>query len=135
MELINIGDTFESRTYITQKDVEIFAAISGDYNPIHLDDQYASNSIFGRKIVHGFLAASVFSRVFGTIWPGHGTIYLSQEMSFRMPVYTNNEYIAKFYVEDIDHDRHRGIIKCILETKEGLPVIQGKALLMHKVRF
>lgn len=119
----------------TQKDVDSFANISGDRNPLHLDEEYASKSIFGRRIVHGFLAGSVFSKVFGTIWPGEGTIYLSQDMSFRAPVYTDTEYVAKFMVEEIDLVKHRGLVSCNLETIDGKPVIIGKALLKHSFRF
>lgn len=135
MEKIKQGDTFECTSLISQKDVEIFAIISGDSNPIHLDEEYASKSVFGRRIVHGFLAGSVFSRVFGTLWPGEGTIYMSQEMSFRAPVFTDTEYRAKFIVEEVNPEKHRGVICCNLETIDGKPVIIGKALLRHNDRF
>lgn len=135
MEKIKQGDTYECRSIISQKDVEIFAIISGDRNPIHINEEYASKSIFGRRIVHGFLAGAVFSKVFGTIWPGEGTIYLSQDMSFRRPVFTNIEYTAKFIVDEINHEKHRGVISCYLESPDGKLVITGKALLKHNDRF
>lgn len=135
MEKISKGDTFQCQTIYTQKDVEIFSIISGDRNPIHLDDKYAANSIFGKRIVHGFLSGSIFSKVFGTIWPGEGTIYMSQDMCFRSPCFTDTEYIAKFIVEDVHKDKHRGIVNCILETLDGKVVIIGKAVIMHKDRF
>jgi acyl dehydratase len=135
MEKIKQGDTFECPTIISQKEVEIFAIISGDRNPIHIDEEYASKSIFGRRIVHGFLAGSVFSKVFGTLWPGEGTIYMSQEMSFLAPVFTDTEYMAKFIVEEVNPEKHRGVICCNLETINGKAVIIGKALLMHIDRF
>ena len=135
MVKIKLGDTYEYRTSFTQGEVNTFADISGDRNPIHLDEEYAAKSIFGRRIVHGFLAGSVFSKVFGTIWPGEGTIYLSQDMSFRAPVFTNTEYVAKFVVEEINPEKHRGLVSCNLETVDGTPVIIGRALLKHNDRF
>lgn len=135
MEKIKLGDTFEYRTSFTQMDVDTFADVSGDRNPIHLDEKYAAKSIFGRRIVHGFLAGSVFSKVFGTIWPGEGTIYLSQDMSFRAPVFTGTEYVARFMVEEVNVEKHRGLVSCNLETIDGKPVIIGKALLKHNDRF
>lgn len=135
MEKIKTGDTSQYRTSFTQEDVNAFANISGDMNPIHLDEEYASKSIFGRRIVHGFLAGSVFSKVFGTIWPGEETIYLRQDMSFRAPVYTNTEYVAKFFVESINPEKHRGLVSCNLEKLDGQQVIIGKALLKHNDRF
>ena len=135
MEKIKQDDTYECRISFSQKDVDIFAVISGDKNPIHINEEYASKSIFGKRIVHGFLAGSVFSKVFGTEWPGEGTIYLSQDMSFRAPVFTNNEYTAKFKVTETNELKHRGWIECLLEAPDGTPVIIGKALLKHNDRF
>lgn len=135
MNKIKQGDTYECLSVISQKDVDIFAIISGDRNPIHLDEEYAAKSIFGRRIVHGFLAGAVFSKVFGTLWPGDGTVYLSQDMSFRGPVFTDTEYLAKFIVEEINQEKHRGLISCNLVAPDGKQVIIGKALLMHDDRF
>ena len=135
MNKIKQGDTYECLSVISQKDVDILAIISGDRNPIHLDEEYAAKSIFGRRIVHGFLAGAVFSKVFGTLWPGDGTVYLSQDMSFRGPVFTDTEYLAKFIVEEINQEKHRGLISCNLVAPDGKQVIIGKALLMHDDRF
>ena len=135
MDKIKQGDTYESRINFTQKDVDIFAILSGDKNPIHIDEEYAAKSRFGKRIVHGFLAGSVFSKVFGTEWPGEGTIYMSQDMSFRAPVFTNIEYTAKFKVIETDQEKHRGLIECLLEAPDGTPLIIGKALLKHNDRF
>ena len=82
MSKIKLGDTYTEKVRYTQANVDTFAQISGDNNPIHINPEYASKSIFGRCIVHGFFAGAVFSKVFGTQWPGEGTIYLYQEMKF-----------------------------------------------------
>ena len=73
MSKIKLGDTYTEKVRYTQANVDTFAQISGDNNPIHINPEYASKSIFGRCIVHGFFAGAVFSKVFGTQWPGEGT--------------------------------------------------------------
>ncbi|MBR1627067.1 MAG: MaoC family dehydratase [Bacteroidales bacterium] len=135
MEKIKEGDIFEFETVYHQKDVETFAQISGDNNPIHINQEYAKKTPFGECIVHGFFAGAVFSRVFGTKWPGEGTIYMNQEMSFRAPVFVEKKYTAKFKVLEVNQEKHRGVIECILEAEDGKQAIIGKAMLMHKERF
>ena len=92
---ITVGSKFEYEFSFTQQDVVNFATASGDFNPIHLDEEYAKNSIFKTTIIHGFLGGSIFSKVFGTIFPGNGTIYLKQDLSFLKPMFTNKNYISK----------------------------------------
>ena len=79
---LNINDTFKKEFSFTQNEVNAFATLTGDTNPIHLDKNYAKNSIFKKRIMHGFLSASIFSRVFGTLFPSKGCIYLKQELNF-----------------------------------------------------
>ena len=76
--MLYIGKKWEHSFLFTQEDVDTFAQVTGDTNPIHLDEEYASKSIFKKRVVHGALSNSIFSKVFGTITPGKGTIYLSQ---------------------------------------------------------
>ncbi|MDD2205372.1 MAG: MaoC family dehydratase [Bacteroidales bacterium] len=136
MDKIKIGDTFTEEVRYSQNDVDAFAKITGDNNPIHINAEYAAKTIFGKPIVHGFLAGAVFSKVFGTQWPGEGTIYMSQEMSFRAPVFVDNDYTACFEVVEVDEVKHRAIIKCTLVNDETkAEVIIGKAKLQHGVRF
>lgn len=135
MEKINKDDVYTFDTMFHQKDVETFALISGDNNPIHVNPEYAKNTPFGQCIVHGFFAGAVFSRVFGTMWPGEGTIYMNQEMSFRSPVFVEKPYKACFKVLEVNQEKHRGIIECILQDENGKPAIIGKAMLMYKERF
>ena len=129
------GDTYEHNVSFKQNDVDTFAKITEDNNPIHIDKEYASRTIFGQPIVHGFLAGSVFSKVFGTLWPGEGTIYLYQEMIFLAPVFVDRNYIANFIVIEINAVKHKGVIKCILEDSDGKQVITGIAKLMHREKF
>ncbi|HHT04443.1 MAG TPA: MaoC family dehydratase [Bacteroidales bacterium] len=135
MSKIKVGDTYTEKVRYTQANVDAFAEISGDNNPIHINAEYAAKTPFGKPIVHGFFAGAIFSKVFGTTWPGEGTIYMFQEMSFRAPVFVENDYTAKFEVIEINDEKHRGVIKCTLEDAEGKAAIIGEAKLMHKERF
>ena len=83
---ISLGQTAEYEKRVTDEDVRKFADISGDYNPIHLDDEFAKDSMFGARIAHGILTASHISAVIGYIFPGPGWIYLGQSLQFRAPV-------------------------------------------------
>ena len=83
---ISLGQTAEYDKQVTDEDVRKFADISGDYNPIHLDDEFAKDSMFGARIAHGILTASHISAVIGYIFPGPGWIYLGQSLQFRAPV-------------------------------------------------
>jgi len=92
--MIKIGDKAERRMQITAKIVEQFAEISGDSNPIHLDEQYAATTQFGRRIAHGILVSGIISSILGNDLPGPGTIYLSQELKFKAPVFIGDEIFA-----------------------------------------
>ncbi len=136
MEKIKQGDTYELATRFTQAQVDAFAACSLDNNPIHINPEYAAKTPFGRPIVHGFFAGAVFSRVFGTMWPGEGTIYMSQQMSFRAPVFVEKDYTARFEVLEVNAEKHRGVIKTtLIDNESGKELITGEAKLMHSERF
>lgn len=135
MEKIKVGEIFNENVRFTQDNVNKFAECSGDNNPIHINAEYAAKTPFGKPIVHGFFAGAVFSKVFGTQWPGEGTIYMFQEMAFLAPVFVEQNYIAKFEVMEVNEEKHRGVIKCSLESEDGKIAISGGAKLMHKERF
>ena len=90
---------------ITDEDIRSFATISGDDNPIHLNDEYAGNSIFGRRIAHGILVSGLISKVIGTQLPGEGTIYLSQSLKFLKPVYVDETVRAEVEIKEPDSKR------------------------------
>ena len=114
--MYNEGYIYEHLFSFTQEDVNRFAEISGDNNPIHLDEEYAKKTIFKKRIIHGFLNGSVFSKVFGTIFPGEGTIYLEQTMSNRKPMFTNITYTAFFEILTIDRVKGRASIETNIYT-------------------
>lgn len=133
--MIKQGDKFVETLTFRQSDVEKFAEITGDRNPIHLDKEFAAKTPFGRPIVHGFLSGAVFSKVFGTQFPGQGTIYMSQEMRFIGPVFVDQPYTARFEVLEVNTDKNTGFVKCTLEDEEGKICIDGMAKLKNKFQF
>src|SRR5688572_9225313 len=100
-------NSFEIQFSFDQSDVVRFSEITGDKNPIHLNDEYASKTIFGKKIIHGFLGASVFSKIFGTLYPGEGTIYLKQSLQFMAPMYAGEVYKARVEVIEVIDQKKR----------------------------
>ncbi|MDY0200227.1 MAG: MaoC family dehydratase [Bacteroidales bacterium] len=133
--MIKQGDTYTHSVKFTQADVVKFAEVTGDFNPIHLDQEYASKTMFKKPIVHGFLSGAVFSMVFGTLFPGEGTIYLSQEMKFFAPVFVEVQYEARFEVTEVNTEKHIGIISCSLVSSDGTTCISGAAKLKHNTQF
>lgn len=127
----NKGDMYRHEFSFTQDDVITFALASGDQNPIHLDPDFAKKTIFGRTIVHGFLGASVFSKVFGTMYPGYGTIYLKQDLSFFKPIFTLEKYTAVFEILETYPKKNRAEIRTSIITVNNEIVIDGLALIKH----
>ena len=114
---------------ITDEDVQAFADLSGDTNPVHLDDAYAAGTIFKQRIAHGFLTASLLSTVLGTKLPGPGCIYLSQSLKFRAPVRIGDEVVAKAKITSLDAEKGRAVFltECAVNGKN---VVDGEAVLM-----
>ena len=111
---------------ITADDVEKFSLISGDINPIHLDEEYASQSRFKRRIAHGLLTASYFSALFGTKIPGEGCVYASQTLRFRRPVYIGDTVHASVVVIDVNESTKRVTFKTECRVKNKV-VTEGEA--------
>ena len=124
---INLGDSFETMEKITNSMINDFAKLSGDKNPIHLNDDYAKKTPFGKRVAHGMLIGSLISKVLGMDYPGNGTIYLSQELKFISPVYIDD--VIKIIVEVIQIKSKKNILK--LKTnctnEKGDLVVDGTA--------
>ena len=128
---IEIGKSYEYSKTFTADDVVDFARISEDDNPIHLNDEYASKSIFKKRIVHGILVMSMFSKIFGTIYPGHGGIYLSQSAFFKKPVYLDEKILARVTLKSFNQAKNRGIFITECFNAKGVLVLTGES----KFRF
>tara|TARA_R110002124_G_C8974716_1_gene515922 strand:+ start:80672 stop:81073 length:402 start_codon:yes stop_codon:yes gene_type:complete len=127
---LELEDQFEYKFTFSQEDVDTFARVTGDVNPIHIDVEKASQSIFKTRIMHGFLGGSIFSRVFGTIWPGNGTIYLRQNMNFLKPMYVEKEYVAQFKVIEI-LSKNRYLISTVVKNEANENTIEGEAIIKY----
>ena len=130
MNDIEIGKSFEFSNTFTNDDVFAFAEITEDDNPIHINDSYASNSIFGKRVVHGILVTSMFSKIFGTIYPGNGGIYLSQTAKFLMPVFINEKILAKVTLRNFDYSKNRGTFTTECFNSKGDFVLTGEAKIL-----
>lgn len=126
-EELEKGLTFKLQTEITTKDVVQFAEISGDKNPIHLDEEYAKQSIFKDRIVHGMLIGSYFSKVIASDLPGPGSIYLNQSMQFIAPIYHNSVVDIEIKVEDLKPEKQIAILSTNCYVGEKV-VIKGEAI-------
>jgi 3-hydroxybutyryl-CoA dehydratase len=111
---------------ICDKDINSFAEISGDRNPVHLDDEYAKNTIFKKRIAHGFMSASFFSALFGTRLPGEGCVYVSQQLFFKKPIYIGDQVTAYIELIDINVKKRRAFFDTYCKVN-GRIVIDGKA--------
>ena len=107
IDSITIGMQASVSHVITDEKIRAFASLSEDYNPIHLDEEYAKNSSFGKRLAHGAMIASFFSALFAMKLPGPGCIYVSQETKFKKPVFINDTVLVKIEVIDIDVKRKR----------------------------
>lgn len=127
---LQVGDSATFEKVITDAVVRLFAEVSGDNNPVHLDEDYAANTIFKKRIAHGGLISSLFSTILGTTLPGEGTIYLEQNSRFVKTVYLNDTITAKVEVESIDEVKNRVLLKTTAYNQKGEPVVVGHALVM-----
>ena len=114
---------------VTDSDITMFAGISGDTNPVHLDDDFAKQTIFGERIAHGMLSASFISTVFGTQLPGPGCVYLSQSLRFKAPVKIGDRVEARVCIKEILTDKRRVIFDTICRVGEKI-VLEGEASVM-----
>ena len=129
------GEQFQHSFRFAQADVVKFAGVTGDVNPVHLDEQYAATTPFKKPILHGFLSGSVFSKVFGTIFPGEGSIYLSQSMTFKRPMYVEEEYVATFTITEADASKGILTIAGKITDSNGKVCLEGEGKLMNKGVF
>ncbi len=125
-----IGQSASRSLTFTDEIVRTFADISGDTNPIHLDDDYAAKSRFGKRIVHGMFTAGLISALIGIDFPGPGTIYLGQTLKFTKPVYLGDTITATVTITKIREDRGILTMDTVCANQDGETVIKGEATVM-----
>ena len=128
-----IGQTAEYGKTITEADIILFAGMTGDNNPMHINEEYASATPFERRIAHGMLTASVISAAIAGRLPGPGTIYLGQNLRFKAPVRPGDTVHAKVTVKEVLHEKRRVILDTICTVRDKV-VIEGDALVMPTSR-
>jgi 3-hydroxybutyryl-CoA dehydratase len=131
-EAIKVGDSTSFSKTITEADITLYGAVSGDFNPVHFDGVYASGTMFKNRIAHGMLTAGLISAVIGMRLPGPGTVYLSQTLSFRAPVYIGDTITARVEVLEKKDEKNQIKLNTTCTNQNGKDVLIGEALVMFK---
>lgn len=129
MDNLYIGKESKISKVFSAQDVESFASLSCDINPVHLDEEYAKQTFFRKRIVHGFLYGSLISAIIGSKMPGHGSIYMHQEMNFKRPVYINEKVTAKVIITEIKPEKSLVFLDTFCYNDKNEIVIEGKAII------
>ena len=127
---LKVGDTASLTRTVTDQDILAFAEVTGDHNPIHLNDAFAAKTRFGRRIAHGMFGASLISAVLGNDLPGPGSIYLSQTLKFLAPVYLGDTVTARVTVTKIKDEKLIATLETVCENQRGEALINGEAVVL-----
>jgi 3-hydroxybutyryl-CoA dehydratase len=127
---LKVGDSAEIRKTIGDEEVRAFAELTGDRNPVHLDEEYAAQTRFGRRIAHGMLGASLISAVLANELPGRGTVYLSQTLRFTAPVFLGDTVTARVVVKHVREDKPVVTLETFCTNQRGERVVEGEAVVL-----
>jgi acyl dehydratase len=125
-----VGDSAEITKTIEQADVDAFAAVTGDHNPVHVDEEFAKTTRFGKRIAHGMLTASLISAVLANKLPGEGSVYLGQTLQFVAPVFPGDEITARVTVKEIREDKPIVKLETVCVNQRDEVVIRGEATIL-----
>jgi 3-hydroxybutyryl-CoA dehydratase len=125
---LNVGDRAEFTKTVSESDVYLYAGVTGDFNPAHINEPYAEKTFFKTRIAHGMLPAGFISAILGTRLPGPGTIYMGQTLKFRAPVLIGDTITASAEVMEIIADKNRVRLKTICQNQDGVVVLDGEAV-------
>jgi 3-hydroxybutyryl-CoA dehydratase len=128
IDRLSVGDAAEFSKTVSESDIYLYAGISGDFNPAHIDAVYAAGTFFKKRIAHGMLSAGFISAVIGTRLPGTGTIYVGQQLKFLAPVYVGDTITARVVVAAITPEKNRVTLKTTCSNQEGTVVLDGEAI-------
>jgi 3-hydroxybutyryl-CoA dehydratase len=129
LEDLSVGQSAELTKTVTEKDIASFAEVTGDVNPVHLDEAYAATTPFKTRIAHGMLSAGYISAVIGTKLPGPGAIYVGQALRFKRPVKIGDVVTAQATITEIDQEKARIVLETVC-TVADKPVVEGEATIM-----
>jgi 3-hydroxybutyryl-CoA dehydratase len=132
MAEFNEGDSATFAKTITEADILMYSAVSGDTNPLHINAEYAAQSRFGQRIAHGMLTAGLISAVIGTKLPGPGAIYMSQTLRFIAPVYLGDTVTATGTIMAYDRKKRRMTIETVCKNQRQEDVLSGEALVLYR---
>lgn len=128
--LPKVGDTASISKKISPADIQDFAMLVGDVNPVHLDEAFAGKTRFGRCVAHGMWGAALISAVLGTKLPGPGTIYLSQTLNFQAPIYPGDTVTARVTVTNVRKDKPILTLETTCENQTGKLLLKGEAVIL-----
>lgn len=132
-EDLELGMTASVSRTVSEADILMFAGVSGDTNPVHLDQEFAASTMFGGRIAHGMLSAGLISAVFGTRLPGPGSIYLSQTLKFKAPVKIGDTVVARVTVKELKTEKRRAVFSTVCSVGSTV-VLDGEAELLIPAR-
>lgn len=124
---IQVGDAEEFSKTVSETDVYNFAGVTGDFNPAHIDEEYAKGTFFKKRIAHGMLSVGFISKVLGTQLPGPGAVYMKQDIKFLAPVYIGDTITARCEAIEVIKEKNRVILKTTCTNQDGTIVIDGTA--------
>jgi 3-hydroxybutyryl-CoA dehydratase len=128
IDQIKVGDTAEFAKTVTETDIYLYAGITGDFNPAHVNEVYAKNTFFKTRIAHGMLTAGFISAIIANQLPGPGTIYLKQDLSFLAPVHIGDTITGRVEIVELIPEKNRVRIKTTCSNQDGVIVISGEGL-------
>lgn len=131
MPTFAIGDKIARTQTITDETIRTFAELTGDTNPVHLDDEYAATTRFGRRIAHGMIAAGLISAALANDLPGPGTVYLSQSLNFKAPVYPGDTITATIEVKSLHTSKPIATLSTTCANQDGVTVLEGEAVVLY----
>lgn len=134
--MLKVGDEFRHKFSYTQEDVNDYARVSGDTNPLHIDEAAGKASMFGRCIMHGYLGASVFTKIFGSLFYADGHVYLGQSLKWLRPMFVDTTYEAVITVKEIFPEKNRVTYDCaVYDATTNDQTIAGEATLLNKKQY
>ena len=128
IDQLKVGDVAEFAKTVTETDIYLYAGITGDFNPAHINEAYAKNTFFKTRIAHGMLTAGFISAIIANQLPGPGTIYLKQELSFLAPVRIGDTITGRVEVLELIPDKNRARLKTSCSNQDGVVVLSGEGV-------